>query len=303
MWGAVATGLTGVVGSIAGLFGQRAAQQQAFEQNKELAALQNKYSLEQWQREIAYNDPRAQMARLKAAGINPDLAYANGGMQNVAPSSPAMASGTPIQPLDVQAGVQNAIGNFNTLLNGVTDAVGKHIQNTDGREQILATTEKIKQDVTVSQKTIEQINEAILNLQAARPGIEAESDSKVVQSYRDQQDWNDLQIARNRVSDVDGGVLGSELNVLSLLQRLETQFHEDAMALDVIKILRKHSGEIAEGRLSQEVLPITSLKRLKFDLEQDESLPKILDSFGLEGEHASTWSKVLKALFMLIKGS
>ena len=39
---------------------------------------------EAWNREIAYNDPKAQMQRLRNAGINPHLAYMQGGMNNAA---------------------------------------------------------------------------------------------------------------------------------------------------------------------------------------------------------------------------
>jgi hypothetical protein len=39
-----------------------------------------------WEREIAYNDPSAQMQRLQNAGINPHMAYAKGGVSNTASS-------------------------------------------------------------------------------------------------------------------------------------------------------------------------------------------------------------------------
>lgn len=37
-----------------------------------------------WKRQIAYNDPSAQMARLKRAGINPAMAFSKGSVQNTA---------------------------------------------------------------------------------------------------------------------------------------------------------------------------------------------------------------------------
>ena len=60
--------------------------------NEELAEQQNEWNLQQWRRENAYNDPRNQIARLAAAGINPALAYANGDLMNEAASSPDMTS-------------------------------------------------------------------------------------------------------------------------------------------------------------------------------------------------------------------
>lgn len=45
------------------------------EANRELAEYQNEWNLAQWNRENEYNSPEQQMARLKAAGLNPNLAY------------------------------------------------------------------------------------------------------------------------------------------------------------------------------------------------------------------------------------
>lgn len=46
--------------------------------NKELAEYQYSQQLEQWNRSNAYNTPQAQMDRLRAAGLNPNLVYGNG---------------------------------------------------------------------------------------------------------------------------------------------------------------------------------------------------------------------------------
>ena len=67
-----------VGGSIIGAVANYASQQQAFKQNKELMRMQNQYNVDQWNRENAYNSPEAQVARLRAAGLNPDLMYGNG---------------------------------------------------------------------------------------------------------------------------------------------------------------------------------------------------------------------------------
>ena len=46
------------------------------------------YNTEMWEKNNAYNDPTQQMERLKNAGINPHLAYSQGGVTNTS-SSPA----------------------------------------------------------------------------------------------------------------------------------------------------------------------------------------------------------------------
>lgn len=67
-----------------------------FRQNKQLAALQNQYNIDQWNRQNAYNDPSAQMERYRKAGLNPNLIY---GQQNLSAESPQLVGGTPRQPV------------------------------------------------------------------------------------------------------------------------------------------------------------------------------------------------------------
>ena len=67
--------------------------------NEEMQQEQNKWNLEQWHRNNAYNSPAAQMQRLKAAGINPDLMYGqNAGGASGNSSSPAQGT----QPIPKQ---------------------------------------------------------------------------------------------------------------------------------------------------------------------------------------------------------
>lgn len=59
--------------------------------NEQLARQQNAWNLMQWQRENWYNDPVNQVARLRAAGLNPGLLMSNG-IENVSAQSPEMVS-------------------------------------------------------------------------------------------------------------------------------------------------------------------------------------------------------------------
>lgn len=74
------------------------SQQENREYNLNLAKMQNLWNRDQWQREADYNSPAAYRARLKVAGMNPDLAYGN--VQGVAPASAGMTSGQASQPVD-----------------------------------------------------------------------------------------------------------------------------------------------------------------------------------------------------------
>ena len=52
--------------------------QQTYQYNKNLAELAFKQNVEMWNAENAYNTPAAQMMRMRAAGLNPNLLYGNG---------------------------------------------------------------------------------------------------------------------------------------------------------------------------------------------------------------------------------
>lgn len=59
--------------------------------NRELAELSYQQNIAQWERENAYNHPAQQMARLKEAGLNPNLVYGNGSAVQTSAHSPQMS--------------------------------------------------------------------------------------------------------------------------------------------------------------------------------------------------------------------
>lgn len=75
------------------------------QRNIDLMHEQNQWNLDQWSRENAYNLPTSQIARLRAAGLNPALIYGEGGIMNESASSqpaadaPTMRSELNIDPL------------------------------------------------------------------------------------------------------------------------------------------------------------------------------------------------------------
>lgn len=100
-WSAIAS-IAGNIASNANINNQVSVQQKENQKNRDynlnLARLQNQWNIEQWKRENAYNTPAAQMARYKAAGLNPDLIYSQ---QNLSAASPEMTAGEGSQPTDV----------------------------------------------------------------------------------------------------------------------------------------------------------------------------------------------------------
>ena len=64
--------------------------------NRQDATTAYNRSLEMWNMNNAYNDPSAQMERLRQAGLNPNLVYGGGATTTAsAPSAPQASSATP----------------------------------------------------------------------------------------------------------------------------------------------------------------------------------------------------------------
>lgn len=103
------------------------------EYNLELAKLQNKWNVQQWNNENAYNSPTAQIERMREAGLNPDMMYGGGVSGNLSASSPSMTSGAAASPMD-----------FSSLANKKT--VFDAALQTAQLNQINAQTDKIKSE-------------------------------------------------------------------------------------------------------------------------------------------------------------
>lgn len=75
--------------------------------NLMLAEKQNRWNLEQWQRNNDYNTPSAVMSRLREAGVNPHMYYSKGNaMGGVSTTSPEMTAGAPSSPIDTSGLLQ-----------------------------------------------------------------------------------------------------------------------------------------------------------------------------------------------------
>jgi hypothetical protein len=75
--------------------------------NLMLAEKQNRWNLEQWQRNNDYNTPSAVMSRLREAGVNPHMYYSKGNaMGGVSTASPEMTAGAPSSPVDTSGLLQ-----------------------------------------------------------------------------------------------------------------------------------------------------------------------------------------------------
>lgn len=115
--GAAVTGASGLGASIINYFSTKKNNEQQYEYNKKLAEQAYERNVAQWMRENAYNTPAMQVARMTAAGINPQTAFGNGAdvSSGNAGASPQLsyAQYNPQAPFfDVSSPIQNAFSAY-----------------------------------------------------------------------------------------------------------------------------------------------------------------------------------------------
>lgn len=89
MWPAIIGAAASLAGNALNSASASSAATKSFERQKDLMSLQQQYAVENWNREVNYNDPKEQMRRLEQAGLNPNLVYGNGAAGLEAPSTAA----------------------------------------------------------------------------------------------------------------------------------------------------------------------------------------------------------------------
>lgn len=139
--------------------------------NEKMMDKQNAWNLAQWNRENEYNSASQQVARYRAAGLNPYLMMQNGSagsassVTSAAPGNAGMSN--TVSPFDYSsaaAGVSNAVAQHysNQLMvanvrKAVAEAIGQEKQNTWIDAELQAKIENLKQN-TSSTKTRQELD-------------------------------------------------------------------------------------------------------------------------------------------------
>lgn len=171
----IAQGAGGIIGSIISNIGQKKMQRRAFQHNMDMASYAYQNDLDMWNRQSSwnqqmwnlqnqYNLPANQMARLRAAGLNPNLVAtsgASGGSAgNIAsaqsPHYQQVRADYSFPPIDVP----NVLGFYNSF----------QLANAQ-KDQLQANT-----DLTQSKAVTESINQGLVA--ARRAGVRAENELK-----------------------------------------------------------------------------------------------------------------------------
>lgn len=152
--------------------------------NEKMMDKQNAWNLAQWNRENDYNSASQQVARLRAAGLNPYLMMQNGSpgsASSVTSAAPATAGmSNTVSPFDFSsaaAGVSNAVAQHysNQLMvanvrKAIADAIGQEKQNTWLDAKLQAEIESLKQN-TSSSKTRQELDKfSLFHAKTMLPG-------------------------------------------------------------------------------------------------------------------------------------
>jgi len=106
-------------------------------QNMKLAKWSHQKDVEMWNRANEYNNPQNQMARLKAAGLNPNLVYGSGAVGNTSTQTPKYNMPSQEAPKIQLPDILNTLGMYHDVrqkeaqVDATKEVVrGKKIENT-----------------------------------------------------------------------------------------------------------------------------------------------------------------------------
>ncbi|UPW40833.1 DNA pilot protein [Sigmofec virus UA08Rod_6554] len=207
-------GLGSLIGAGVSALGGLFSSGTSYRQNKKLLAQQNQYNidmanlaygrdLDMWNRQNVYNSPKEQMARLKAAGLNPNLMYGSGSAATGnASSSPSFnAPQSAINRYNGDFGIQQAANSISNGLNQYIDTKTKLAQLEAVRAQTGKTLDESKR---IQQDTNYRMLQAIGQQKAnAKSDIELryldDIQQQTLSNMRTSSDLMDSQIIKNRV--------------------------------------------------------------------------------------------------------
>lgn len=206
-------------GVLQGITSSNAVREQN-EANMALAQFAYEKNREQWEAENAYNTPTAQMQRLRAAGLNPNLVYGSGAAQSVSAKSPQYQAPHLERWQGSDFGVTNAIGNAMQAAQGFYQARNLELQ----REYQLQKNEQARLD------TIKQRAETVDYLSTFR---------RYNREYANEQ-LRGIQLSNDK-QRLDNALQQFEVDMIPLSGQMKQQEY-----LNLIRVGEKYLNEIAE---------------------------------------------------------
>lgn len=220
--------------------------EQQYDYSRRLADQQNQANLAMWNRNNAYNSPVQQMARLKAAGLNPQLAYGNQ-PQSEAPamvggstptSVPPQLSGSDmLQAALLRSQKDNIDADTADKLKGL-DLKDTEIGLNNANIELLGTqNDWTKSQIHLAAKQAEEIDQNIAQSQAQIEAIKEQ-----VNVLKSQRDLTDLQAMEQYIN-----TLYAHNRNNAELRRLQSEYNLNSATIKrILTLLPFDANEISQ---------------------------------------------------------
>lgn len=320
-----------ITGAAGGLFSGIKAKKQ-HKRNKEILALQNQYEIDRmnlqadlnkeqadysqglqkdmydytFDKEAEYNDPSAQVGRLRTAGLNPALMYGGSGTTGSASGSTggAQAAGVAaLQPMGLQIALQAE------MQKAQIDALNAQTLKTNAETAKTASEiEKTKSETNLNK---ERIEETINNIDALQERVRASKVSTKEQEYKNEI----LERLKSRVY-LDENEAGKEYNLQDVLANLaemeawnkEIQLNKERAEMIKERRIQERLAEdvesIVRGEIDRLTIPSEQKKLLKkqyerdeWELKNDKALGDIINTLGGDDKYSKLLQSIIKWLF------
>lgn len=320
-----------ITGAVGGLFGGIRAKKQQ-KRNKEILALQNKYEIDRmnlqadlnkeqadysqglqkdmydytFEKEAEYNDPSAQVERLRTAGLNPALMYGGSGTTGSASGSTggAQAAGVAaLQPMGLQIALQAE------MQKAQIDALKAQTLKTN--TETAKTASEIKKTESETNLNNERIKETINNIDALQERVRASKVSTKEQEYK-----NEILERLKSRTYLDENEAGEKYNLQDVLANLaemeawnkEIQLNKERAEMIKERRIQERLAEdvesIVKGEVDRLTIPSEQKKLLKkqyerdeWELKNDKALGDIINALGGDDKYSKLLQGVIKWLF------
>lgn len=272
-----------IFGSMMASGGNKRAVKEANKGNKELAEYQYAKNLDMWHLTNAYNSPTSQMERLKAAGLNPNMVYGEGGATKAAVGAPNYEAPTLQSYTGTDYGVRGGVNAGLQAYQAQQQLRNMETQNDVNKQQI---TNMQSQKDYVDQQTISSAQSAA---ESAMRTARTKFDLDLATELKN----NTLQVAQANLSRVNANI--DSVKAATELTRKNIDFQDLRRELTQSQIGQLQA---ATHRLYQE----TDFARFEQDLKKlgvypnDSLFSRILARVLSDTSGTSTGSRIVDSI-------